>query len=160
MNYITVLIYDEQNRKTPPLRKFMGEVKGVNAKVAIAVTNGLGTMAIAWLFSFLSLSSLPATLYAAHIIPALGLITATGFILCIAWISQNFIQLVALSVLQVSNNASAAQSEHETQMLLEGINNTNNSLDISTEGGIKALQDNLDEELDAIKKQIAENKST
>jgi hypothetical protein len=54
----------------------------------------------------------------------------------------------------------AAQSEHETQMLLEGINNANNSLDISTEGGIKALQDHLDEELDAIEKQIAENKST
>jgi hypothetical protein len=46
-------------------------------------------------------------------------ILKAAMIALIAWIAQTYIQLVALPVLQVSNNAQMAQAEDHTKTLLE-----------------------------------------
>jgi ABC-type amino acid transport system permease subunit len=60
---------------------------GFNMKIAVAITNGLGTMVCAYIFAILAIIGFPG--FRA---------TSTQYV---QWVSQTFIQLVALSVLAV-----------------------------------------------------------
>jgi hypothetical protein len=116
-----------------------------NKKLALALTQNVGTMTCFWVFCVISLSALPATLVAAKVLPAsIGFIAAAGFILCITWISQNFIQLVLLPALMVGQNLQneaadvrAAKTFEDTEVIVD-------RLDERTEGGIKTILDRLD----------------
>ena len=102
----------------------------LNKRLALFITKYIGTMTCFWLFCVISLSSLLAVMYAAHIIGTVGFLTAGGFILIVSWVSQNFIQLVLLPALMVGQNVLAAhaderaQADHETLELLHAINTT------------------------------------
>jgi hypothetical protein len=75
------------------------EQTSLNGKIAIAITNMVGTMWCAYAFAILALISLPE---AVHKVDTL-----------IAWIAQTFLQLVLLSVIMVGQKVSAAASDKQ-----------------------------------------------
>ena len=114
------------------LKAAVGEANGLNAKIAVFVTNLVGTMWCAYVFTGIALLGLPAALRP----------NGEGIV---AWIAQTFLQLVLLSVIMVGQNvqslaadARADNTFHDTETILD-------RLDIHTEGGLKAILDRLDE---------------
>ena len=122
-----------------------------NKKLALLITTYIGTMTCFWLFCVISLSSLLAVMYAAHIIGTVGFLTAGGFILIVSWVSQNFIQLVLLPALMVGQNlqnaaadARAAKTFEDVEDARAGIKEALALLDCHTEGGLKTVLDAID----------------
>jgi hypothetical protein len=72
-------------------------LKGFNMKIAVAITKGLGTMICAYIFAILAIIGFPG--FNA---------TPTQYV---QWVSQTFIQLVALSVLAVGQQVLSKQGE-------------------------------------------------
>ena len=103
------------------LKADMQKVDGLNAKIAVFVTNIVGSMWCAYLFCLIAI---------------------------VAWIAQTFIQLVLLSVIMVGQNvqsiASDARSEHTYEDTVKIID----ALNMHTDGGIKDLHDSLVEYID------------
>ncbi len=117
-----------------------------NKKLAMIITNNIGTMTCFWLFCVISLSSLPAVLLSAHVITAAGFLGAEGFIICVSWLSQNFIQLVLLPALMVGQNlqnaaadARAAKTFEDVEDARESIQRALHLLDCHTEGGLGTI---------------------
>ncbi len=133
------------------LRSDLQKVDGANAKIAVFVTNIVGSMWCAYVFTLIALTSLPAILVGTGWIPKTTfpswLITAS-LISIVAWIAQTFIQLVLLSVIMVGQNvqsiASDARSEHTYEDTVKIID----ALDIHTAGGLKDLHDSLIQYID------------
>jgi hypothetical protein len=125
------------------LRGLSEQVKradGINAKIAVFLTNIVGSMWCAYAFAILALIGLR---------PALK----PGGEGLIAWIAQTFLQLVLLSVIMVGQNvqseASDARSEHtydDTVQILD-------RLDIHTQGGLKDLAELIERLEAAVKPQ-------
>ncbi len=115
-----------------------------NKRVAIGITDFVGSMTCAWIFCFLALVSLPAVLtiaFSLHVFPS-WLITA-GLISLVAWIAQTFLQLVLLSIIivgsnlgQAANDARAAKTFEDTETILD-------RMDVETQGGIRIIEDHL-----------------
>jgi hypothetical protein len=133
------------------LKSDMQKVDGLNAKLAVFITSMVGSMWMAYLFSLIALTSLPAIItqtgwVAKGTFPTW--LTSAGLILIVAWVAQTFIQLVLLSVIMVGQNvqsiASDARSEHTYDDTVKIID----ALDIHTAGGIKDLRDSLAEYID------------
>jgi hypothetical protein len=76
------------------------EAIGFNGRVAILITNMVGTMWCAYAFAALALVSLPQAIQG-------------GVATLIAWIAQTFLQLVLLSVIMVGQKVSAAASDKQ-----------------------------------------------
>ena len=76
------------------------EQLGFNGRVAILITNLVGTMWCAYAFAALALISLPQAIQGG---------TAT----LVAWIAQTFLQLVLLSVIMVGQKVAAAASDKQ-----------------------------------------------
>ncbi len=97
---------------TGPLGRF-------NSRVAVLITQSVGTMWAAYLFFAISLVSFPQALLA-----FLRGDTVTG----IAWLSQSFLQLVLLPIIMVGQNVisasqdARAEADHETLTVLHTIN--------------------------------------
>ncbi len=115
-----------------PKKLLKKELKGVgkfNDKVAVKITKGVGTMWTGYLFALLSLFSLPAILHLVFskltIFPH-WLISAS-LIALVAWISQNFLQLVLLPIIMVGQNViqsqqdAKAESDHKTLTYLANL---------------------------------------
>jgi hypothetical protein len=88
----------ERAKHGPHLRK--DEHVGFNGRVAILITNSVGTMWCAYAFALLALISLPDAIKA-------------GTAALVAWIAQTFLQLVLLSVIMVGQKVSAAASDKQ-----------------------------------------------
>jgi hypothetical protein len=73
---------------------------GFNGRIAILITNTVGTMWCAYAFAALALVSLPEAIKG-------------GTAPLIAWIAQTFLQLVLLSVIMVGQKVSAAASDKQ-----------------------------------------------
>ncbi len=117
-----------------------------NKRLALLITQNVGTMTCFWLFCVISLSSLLAVLHAAKVIGTVGFLTAAGFIVMVSWISQNFIQLVLLPALMVGQNlqneaadARAAKTFDDVEDASEGIRKALDLLDLHTEGGLETV---------------------
>jgi hypothetical protein len=120
----------------------MSEVKGFNAKLAVIITHAVGSMAMAYVFCLIALTSLPAVLIEAGVLTTSDVpkfFTKPGLILIVAWIAQTFIQLVLLSIIMVGQDvqsiASDARSENtfkDTQAILDAMNT-------ETEGGLRTI---------------------
>ena len=143
------------------VRKLAGEVDGINRKTAVVVPAILGSMQMFWFSIALTLCSLPAVLAAFDhevLKDAVGLmgffpavIQKVSLIALVAWVAQTFIQLVALPVLQVSNNAQMAAQEQNTKTLLTDGEATRDhteklldAMDLKTEGGLKTILDAIE----------------
>jgi hypothetical protein len=129
------------------INKRVKEVEGFNAKLAVIITSGVGTMACAYLFTVIALISLPAILIQANVLTKKDVptfFTKPGLILLVSWVAQTFLQLVLLSIILVGQRVQSAASDaraikefEDTQIILD-------RLDTKTQGG-------LTEVLDAIK---------
>ena len=76
------------------------ELNSLNGKIAVLITNAVGTMWCAYAFTILALISLPEAIKA-------------GTAALVAWIAQTFLQLVLLSVIMVGQKVSAAASDKQ-----------------------------------------------
>lgn len=120
-----------------------------NKHVAIKITNFVGSMTCAWVFSILALVSLPAVLTTAFglaIFP--HWLVAVGLIALIAWIAQTFLQLVLLSVIMVGQNVQQAASDARANKQFEDTETIVDRLDVKTQGGIAVLHVQLNKILD------------
>ena len=116
------------------IRGISAQVKraeGVNAKIAVFLTNIVGSMWCAYLFAAIALLGLR---------PALR----PGGEGIIAWVAQTFLQLVLLSVIMVGQNVQSVASDVRSQHTYEDTLQILDRLDIHTAGGIKDLADRLD----------------
>jgi hypothetical protein len=124
------------------IRHAMSEVEGFDAKLAVIITHGVGSMACAYIFCLISLTSLPAILIEAGVLTNSDVpkfLTKPGLILIVAWIAQTFIQLVLLSIIMVGQDvqsiAADARSENtfkDTQAILDALN-------METKGGLRTI---------------------
>lgn len=134
------------------IRKAMSEVEGINAKVAVLITKAVGTMWMAYTFSLIALTSLPAILTQANVVPASTFphaLISPSLILIVAWIAQTFIQLVLLSVIMVGQNVQSLASDARAMSTLKDAEAILDRLDLKTEGGLKAILDLVEERLPA-----------
>lgn len=108
------------------------EANGFNAKVAVFVTNLVGTMWCAYVFTLIALMGLPAALN-------------PGGEGIVSWIAQTFLQLVLLSVIMVGQNVQSLAADARAENTFKDAEAILDRLDIHTEGGLKAILDRLDE---------------
>jgi hypothetical protein len=116
------------------IRGLRGEVQranGINAKIAVFLTNIVGSMWCAYVFAVIALIGLP---------PALK----PGGEGIIAWIAQTFLQLVLLSVIMVGQNVQSQASDLRSQHTYDDTVEILDRLDIHTQGGLKDLADRID----------------
>ena len=114
------------------LREDVKKVEGFNAKLAVTLTSGIGTMACAYLFTVLALAGLPAALRPG----------GTGFV---QWFAQTFLQLVLLSVIMVGQNVQAAAGDHRAVLTEQNTEKLIDLLDVHTEGGLAEVLKKIDE---------------
>jgi hypothetical protein len=122
-------------RQAISLRGLLDQIKrvdGINAKIAVFLTNIVGSMWCAYAFAVLALFGLPAAL-------------RPGGEGIIPWIAQTFLQLVLLSVIMVGQNVQAEASDVRSQRTFDDTVLILDRLDIHTQGGLKDLADRLDE---------------
>lgn len=110
-----------------------------NKKFALLITNNIGTMSCFWLFCIVALIALPAVLVEAHILPSIGIIGATGFALCVAWLAQSFIQLVLLPALMVGQNLQTLAADARASKTFDDVEHIIDLLDCRTQGGIRVI---------------------
>src|SRR5271166_2150062 len=125
------------------LRGLQAEVKradGINAKIAVFLTNIVGSMWCAYVFAVIALIGLP---------PALK----PGGEGIIAWIAQTFLQLVLLSVIMVGQNVQAVASDVRSQHTYDDTVQILDRLDIHTAGGLKDVTDRIDRLEAAVRQQ-------
>lgn len=73
---------------------------GLNGRIAVAITNVVGTMWCAYVFAAIALVSLPSAIQ-------------SGVSAFVAWLAQTFLQLVLLSVIMVGQKVAAAASDKQ-----------------------------------------------
>ncbi|MBU6424876.1 MAG: hypothetical protein KGQ69_00920 [Rhodospirillales bacterium] len=76
------------------------EAVGLNGRIAVFITNTVGTMWCAYVFAAIALVSLPEAIKG-------------GVATLIAWVAQTFLQLVLLSVIMVGQKVAAAASDKQ-----------------------------------------------
>lgn len=113
------------------LRNDMRRADGFNAKIAVFLTNIVGSMWCAYAFALLALVGLR---------PALK----PGGEGLIAWIAQTFLQLVLLSVIMVGQNVQSVASDVRSEHTYDDTLQILDRLDIHTQGGLKDLADLID----------------
>lgn len=101
------------------LKKEEAGAQRFNTSLAVRITKGVGSMWTAYVFTFVSLFSLPAVL--TLVFPGLSQVfpswlIATGVVALIAWISQNFIQLVLLPIIMVGQNVIQSQNDAKAEV--------------------------------------------
>jgi hypothetical protein len=89
---------EERKKYGPAITK--QEHIGFNGRLAMIITNAVGTMWCAYLFAIIAFVSFPAAL-------------AGGTATLISWIAQTFLQLVLLSVIMVGQRVAAQASDKQ-----------------------------------------------
>ncbi len=89
-------------RRQEAFRKAKEEAAGFNSKLAVVITNIVGTMWCAYAFAALALISLPAAVRA-------------GTPTLVAWFAQTFLQLVLLSIIMVGQKVAAEKSDKQLE---------------------------------------------
>ena len=120
-----------------------------NKRLAVTVTDKIGSMTCAWVFSVIALVSLPAVLTEAfhlHVFPSW--LVSAGLIALVAWVAQTYIQLVLLSVIMVgqrvgaeAGDARAEKTFDDVEAVRTDLTTALDRLDEKTEGGLKAVLD-------------------
>ena len=125
----------QHTRQAIGLRGLRAQVKradGINAKIAVFLTNVVGSMWCAYAFAILAFIGLPAAL-------------KPGGEGIISWIAQTFLQLVLLLFIMVRQNVQAEAGDVGSQHTYDDTVEILDRLDIHTQGGIKDLADRIDQ---------------
>jgi hypothetical protein len=117
--------------KLSEIRAAVKDVEGLNAKLALLITRGVGTMACAYLFAVVALIGLP---------PALS----SGGEGIVPWIAQTFLQLVLLSIIMVGQTVQAKASDARAEKAFADTEVIMDRLDEHTAGGIKTVLERID----------------
>jgi cytosine/uracil/thiamine/allantoin permease len=112
----------------PDIKRRVSEVEGFNAKLAVIITSGVGTMACAYAFAALALVSLPDALRAGR--PQI-----------VSWVAQTFLQLVLLSIIMVGQRVQSAASDIRANKQFVDTEEILDRLDTKTAGGITDVLD-------------------
>jgi hypothetical protein len=129
------------------IKRRVGEVEGFNAKLAVIITSGVGTMACAYLFALLAFVSLPAILIEANVLKQSDVpvfFTKAGLILIVSWIAQTFLQLVLLSIILVGQRVQSAASDARSLKEFEDTQIILDRLDTKTQGGLTDVLDAIE----------------
>ena len=121
-------------REAISLRGIRSQIKvadGLNAKIAVFLTNIVGSMWCAYVFAIIAFIGLPAAL-------------KPGGEGIIAWIAQTFLQLVLLSVIMVGQNVQAEAGDMRSMHTYDDTVEILDRLDVHTAGGLKDLEDRID----------------
>ncbi len=113
-----------------------------NSRLGVAITTVIGSMWAAYAFALLAFGSLPAILTQAfhlHVFPS-WLINAS-LIDLVAWISSYVLQLVLLPIIIVGQNVQSQAADARAAKTFEDTEVIVDRLDVTTEGGIKAILD-------------------
>lgn len=147
-----------------PWRELTEGAHGVNQRVAVVVTDCLGSMVAFWACNALALASLPAvlTLVDSSLRPVFpAWLIKASLIALVAWVAQTYIQLVALPVLQVSGSAQGNALAENTRMILADAEQTRehterilDALRLDTEGGLADLRDDLAARIDRLEGKV------
>jgi hypothetical protein len=124
------------------IKRAMSEVEGFNAKLAVLITSGVGTMACAYLFALIAFVSLPAILIEAGVLSKSDVpkfFTKPGLILIVSWIAQTFLQLVLLSIIMVGQRVQSAASDARASKQFADTEEIVDALDLKTAGGLKTV---------------------
>ena len=124
------------------IRAAIKQVEGFNAKLALLITRGVGTMVCAYVFAGIALISLPDALKAGR--PAI-----------ISWIAQTFLQLVLLSIIMVGQSVQSAAADARAAKEFSDTEIVVDRLDEHTAGGIKTVLDRID----ALEQKVAQSRS-
>ncbi len=108
------------------IKTAMSEVEGFNAKLAVLITSGVGTMACAYAFALLALISAPAKF-------------SEGTKGAIEWIAQTFLQLVLLSIIMVGQRVQSKASDSRAEKQFNDTEAILDALDLKTQGGLKTI---------------------
>lgn len=113
------------------IKHAMGEVDGVNAKIAVLITKLVGSMWCAYLFAVIAFVGLPAAL-------------KPGGEGIISWVAQTFLQLVLLSVIMVGQSVQSATADERAVNTFEDTKQILALMDCHTEGGLGEIMKRLD----------------
>jgi len=130
------------------IKEAVSRVEGFNAKFAVLITRGVGTMACAYAFCLIALLSLPAILVEAGVLSSSDVpsfFTKAGLILIVSWIAQTFIQLVLLSIIMVGQNVQSIASDARAEKTYEDATVILDRLDVHTAGGITTILERLEQ---------------
>jgi hypothetical protein len=86
---------------------------GLNGRIGLFITLVVGTMWAAYLFTMLSLISLPDVLKQAGL--GIGFTLGSGTVILVAWIAQTFLQLVLLPIIIVGQNIQARAADKRAE---------------------------------------------
>lgn len=89
-----------KERKESGVSQIMHEYDGINGRIALFITNMVGTMWCAYIFAILAFISLPTAIKG-------------GISTLIPWIAQTFLQLVLLSIIMVGQKIAAKASDKQ-----------------------------------------------
>lgn len=84
------------------LKRHREGAAGFNNRLAVSITNVVGTMWCAYAFAVLALISLPEAI-------------RSGTSALIAWVAQTFLQLVLLSIIMVGQKVAAEKSDRQLE---------------------------------------------
>jgi hypothetical protein len=123
----------DQAKSHRPARVLLADARAVvhgsdavgrfNTRVAVKITDIVGSMWCAYVFALLSLISLPAAL------------ESGSLLVIVSWIAQTFLQLVLLPIIIVGQNVQAAATEaraeadHETLSAIHALANDIHRID-------------------------------
>ena len=99
-------------------------------------------MAMAYIFSLIALTSLPAILIEAGVLEQgrrTGFLTKPGLILIVAWVAQTFIQLVLLSIIMVGQDVQSIAADARSENTFKDIQLILDALDTESEGGLRTI---------------------
>jgi len=127
-----------------------------NKKVAIFLTENVGTMTCFWLFCLLSLVCLPSVLFAMGLIHKHSVFPAFmltfGFELLMTWFISTTIQVILLPAIMVGQNiqsrasdARSAKQFEDTEAVKTDMEAALDRLDTETLGGLRAVLDRINE---------------
>ena len=102
MNHVLHIPHPHLENRKEFLKKHREEVRGFNNRLAVAITNIVGTMWCAYAFAILAIISLPEAIQA-------------GTSALVAWVAQTFLQLVLLSIIMVGQKVAAEKSDRQLE---------------------------------------------
>lgn len=120
-----------------------------NKAVAAWLTDNVGSMTCYWIFTVVSLFSLPAVL--AGLVGSLAgdfpsWATKASLIAAVAWVSSNYLQLTLLPAIMVGQNLQSAASDvratkqfEDTEKTFEHTERILDLLDVHTQGGLNEI---------------------
>ncbi len=114
-----------------------------NKKCAIWITTHVGSMNAFWLFTGLSMLVLPSCLYAAGYISWKIFFTTFGFELMATLILSTWLELALMPAIMVGQNLQSEASDTRAAKQFEDTEEIADALNLSTEGGLAQLRDEL-----------------